>query len=92
MFRGNTFNTVSVEIQNNGGKGYIYLDGLDFKLGTDDDEEDDGDMTTPEVSRQLTLCDKCLLTFSSNLMCLSTFSTHSSSGNIPNFYRRVSSK
>ena len=51
---GKTYNTVSVEIQNDGGKGYIYLDGLDFKLGTDDEEEEDedGDKTTPEVSRQ----------------------------------------
>ena len=63
---GKTYNTVSVEIQNDGGKGYIYLDGLDFKLGTDDDEED---KTTPEVSLfQTHLLILCLLPFQSNLM------------------------
>jgi len=56
---GKTYNTVSVEIQNDGGKGYIYLDGLDFKLGTDDDEEEDEGKTTPEVSRHNTRCDNC---------------------------------
>jgi len=30
---GMTYNDISIESESNGGKGYIYLDGLDFKLG-----------------------------------------------------------
>lgn len=30
---GITYNDISIESESNGGGGYIYLDGLDFKLG-----------------------------------------------------------
>lgn len=90
---GKTYNTVSVEIQNDGGKGYIYLDGLDFKLGTDDEEDEDGDKTTPEVSRQLTRCDNCAAYRLNLTSCvISSYVLISiiildSLGNIPNVYR-----
>lgn len=34
---GMTYNDISIESESNGGNGYIYLDGLDFKLGGEDE-------------------------------------------------------
>ena len=48
---GKTYNTVSVEIlKNDGGKGYIYLDGLDFKLGDVGSENENEVKTETEES------------------------------------------
>ena len=37
---GMTYNDISIESESNGGGGYIYLDGLDFKLGSSENENE----------------------------------------------------